>query len=113
MPAREYDLVKLKLDSPAPSNVRVHQYDFLFNRTKAYYSGFPFTGSTWYDAGREAYRAPVVEDNVIDKKKVFISPCRLYLDQGRTFYRKKLLDVTAQFSDRGYHSGPLAVSVMA
>jgi UDPglucose 6-dehydrogenase len=107
MPARDYDLVtNSQTRLSAPSNVRVHQYDFLFNRTKAYYSGFPFTGSTWYDAGRENYRAPVVKDNAVDKKKIFISPCRLYLDQNRTFYRKKLFDLTAQFRDRGYRSGP-------
>ncbi len=77
MPLREYDLVtNSQTQLPALANVRAHHYDFLFNRTKAYYSGFPFTGPTWYDAGRENYRAPVVQDNASDKQKVFISSWR-------------------------------------
>ena len=86
MPKRNYYLVtNSRTELKKKSNLQILYYDFLFNRTKAYYSGFPFENSPWYYAGRENYRAPVVKDNSEQKKKIFLSPCRLYLDQNRTF----------------------------
>ena len=106
MPRRDFLFVtnsQTKLKSTL--RTRIHHYDFLFNRTKAYYAGFPFVGSPWYFAGRENYRAPAVTDNA-RRRKIFISPCRLYLDQQRTLFRKQLFDLVARFRARGYRSGP-------
>lgn len=107
LPQREYILVtnsRTRLESKPW--LHIHYYDFLFNRTKAYYSGFPFINSPWYYAGRENYIAPPVRDNADQKAKVFISPCRLYLDQDRTSFRKRLFDLISRYSDDGYRSGP-------
>lgn len=41
-----------------------------------------------------------------EKTKIFLSPCRLYLDQDRTKYRKKLFEELFRFKHRGFMSGP-------
>jgi len=107
MPRRDYTFVtNAQTRFRSRSWLRVHHYDFLFNRTKAYYAGFPFLDSPWYYAGRDNYRAPPVTDNANGKRRVFISPCRLYLDYQRTFFRNRLFELTAKFAARGYRSGP-------
>jgi hypothetical protein len=107
MPRREYFLVTNSRARIEPEPwLRIHRYDFLFNRTKAYYTGFPFTGDPWYFAGHQNYSAPCVKRDAGHKSKVFISPCRLYLDQNRTLFRKKLFDLMARYSQDGYRSGP-------
>ena len=107
MPSREYLLVtNSRSDIESKSWLRVYRYDFLFNRTKAYYTGFPFTGDPWYFAGRQNYFAPCVKEAADSKGKIFVSPCRLYLDQKRTLYRKKLFDLMTRYSQNGYRSGP-------
>jgi hypothetical protein len=107
MPKREYFLVtnsQVRLDHPPW--LHVHHYDFLFNRTKAYYSGFPFVGNHWYHAGHQNYTALCVNDAADKKSKIFLSPCRLYLDQNRTTYRKKLFHLMERFAEDGHRSGP-------
>ena len=107
MPRRDYILVtNAQTSFESRSWLRIYHYDFLFNRTKAYYSGFPFGNAPWYHAGRENYRAPLVADNADQKSKVFISPCRLYLEQNRTTFRKQLFDLMAGYAEDGYRSGP-------
>ncbi len=107
MPRRDYTFVtNAQTPFRSKSWLRVNHYDFLFNRTKAYYAGFPFHGSPWYYAGRDNYRAPPVPEDPDAKRRIFISPCRLYLDYQRTYYRKRLFELTAAYAARGYRSGP-------
>lgn len=49
--------------------------DFMFNRTKAYYSQFPFSIDTnkWYSYGQYSYIAPPLE-NADKKQKIFVAP---------------------------------------
>ncbi len=107
MPSRNYFLVtNSQVRFEPPEWLCVHYYDFLFNRTKAYYSGFPFHGSQWYFAGHHNYLAPCVKDSADHKSKVFLSPCRLYTDQNRTQYRKRLFKLMGRYGEDGYRSGP-------
>jgi hypothetical protein len=107
MPERNYFLVtNSQTGIEPPPWLEVHAYDFLFNRTKAYYSGFPFAGDPWYFAGHHNYTAPCIPSHADGKRRVFIAPCRLYLDQDRTLYRKKLFDLMSRYPEDGYRSGP-------
>jgi hypothetical protein len=107
MPHRDYILVTNSRTRFEPKPwLRIYHYDFLFNRTKAYYSGFPFMNAPWYYAGHENYRAPSVRDNADQKSKIFLAPCRLYLDQDRTLFRKRLFDLMSHYPDDGHRSGP-------
>ena len=107
MPQRDYIFVtNSQTTFLSRSWLSIYHYNFLFNRTKAYYAGFPFVGSPWYFAGSQNYRAPAVIDNSEQKTKVFISPCRLYIDQQRTCFRKQLFDLMSQYDTLGYRSGP-------
>jgi UDPglucose 6-dehydrogenase len=107
MPKRDYYLVtNTKRRLNPPPWLQVHYYDFLFNRTKAYYSGFPFSGDHWYHAGHQNYSAPCVKDVADHKSKIFLSPCRLYVDQNRTYFREKLFDLMEKFAEDGHRSGP-------
>ena len=49
--------------------------DFMFNRTKAYYSQFPFSTNTnkWYSHGQYSYIAPPLE-SAEKKQKIFVAP---------------------------------------
>jgi len=40
------------------------------------------------------------------KTRIFLSPCRLYLDQNRTHFRYRLFKKLFQHRDRGFMSGP-------
>lgn len=69
--------------------------DFLFNRTKAYYSQFPFMPGTfkWYYAGIGRYVVPEPRRG-IDKSKIFLAPNKTHKKtRGRTLtYRVKLVE---------------------
>ena len=70
--------------------------DFLFNRTKAYYSQFPFSKNTkkWYNHGQLSYVIPEPKDPSL-KNKIFIAPNKTYKsDTSRNLvYRKKIVDL--------------------
>jgi len=80
--------------------------DFLFNRTKAYYSQFPFNKNTkkWYNHGQLSYIIPEPKDPSL-KNKIFIAPNKTY--KSKTFrnpvYRKKIVDLLENnYFNRGY-----------
>lgn len=107
MPRRKYLLVtnsQTKFNNP--DWLEVHYYDFLFNRTKAFYTGFPFENSPWYYAGWENYQAPLVRNDGENKQKIFLSPCRLYEDQNRTVFRRQLFNLMVKYKEDGFRSGP-------
>lgn len=67
--------------------------DFVFNRTKAYYSQFPFSPGVvkWYSYSQLSYIAPEFLASE-HKKKIFVSPCKTYPDQPR-ISRNQLRDM--------------------
>ena len=73
------------------SNDRIIFYDFLFNRTKAYYTNQIWNkniDNVWYYAGKSAYQTP--NHNVENKFKLFVAPNNSR--GGDRVYRKKLVD---------------------
>jgi hypothetical protein len=75
--------------------------DFLFNRTKAYYSQYPFSLGTqlWYYHDKTSYNAPqlITADS---KKKIFVSPGRTY--NGQRKYRTQLVSKLKSYNSLGY-----------
>lgn len=62
-----------------------------------------------YSEAKKLKYWPVLSDNDLaygKKTKIFLSPCRLYLDQERTKYRKKLFEELFKFKHQGFMSGP-------
>lgn len=83
---------------------RLLYVDFLFNRTKAYYSQFPFLKSTkkWYYHGIHAYQ-DIQLTGADDKKKIFVAPCKTYKkNNGLRWYRYQLFTFLLDYVDRGY-----------
>jgi hypothetical protein len=77
--------------------------DFMFNRTKSYYSQFPFsTGVTkWYNYGQLSYIVPEPKD-ADQKKKIFVAPCKTYPENPRVS-RDRLRDLLRDtYSELGY-----------
>lgn len=76
--------------------------DFVFNRTKAYYSQFPFSPDVvkWYSYGQLSYIAPelVPAEN---KKKIFVAPCKTYPENPR-MSRNRLRDLLQNYLSQGY-----------
>jgi len=68
--------------------------DFLFNRTKAYYSGYPFaSGRRWYWVDARAYELPaIIEDDT--KTRIYVAPNKSYMtsDWRSIRYRPRLVD---------------------
>jgi hypothetical protein len=77
--------------------------DFMFNRTKAYYSQFPFSPGVvkWYSHGQLSYIMPDPKD-VDQKKKIFVAPCKTYPDKPR-LSRNHLRDMLRDtYNELGY-----------
>lgn len=76
--------------------------DFMFNRTKAYYSQYPFSPGVvkWYSHGQPSYIAPDLPSPE-HKKKIFVAPCKTYPESPR-FSRTRLRDFLLQHQARGY-----------
>jgi hypothetical protein len=72
---------------------RIISNDFMFNRTKAYYSQFPFSPGVvkWYSHGQLSYIIPNPKD-ADQKKKIFVAPCKTYPDKPR-LSRNHLRDI--------------------
>ena len=86
---------------PTIDNDRIIFNDFLFNRTKAYYSQYPFGSDTqlWYYHDAIAYKAPRLT-RADSKKKIFVSPGKTY--NGTRKYRSQLVSKIKNYSDLGY-----------
>jgi hypothetical protein len=85
-----------------------------FDPIRFYYSHF-FQGRRplslcWmqHNADHAVYWPKITESELVQcyKTKIFLSPCRLYLDQNRTHYRHRLFLKLYQFKDLGFMSGP-------
>jgi hypothetical protein len=94
---------------------RVHFVDFLFNRTKAYYSNFVFGPDTvpWYRESQQCYFLDDL-DTLWPKTKIFVAPnqiggCTPVPDNIRIF-RKKLVGHLMQYTNLGWISNPLLYS---
>ena len=75
--------------------------DFLFNRTKAYYSQYPFkAGATpWYHAGANAYITPPLT-RADNKQLIFVAACRTY--NGKRIYRTQLAGLLESYKQLGH-----------
>jgi hypothetical protein len=86
---------------PTINNERIIFNDFLFNRTKAYYSQYPFSPGTqlWYYHDMIAYKAPqlITADS---KKKIFVCPGKTY--NGERKYRTQLISKIRNYNTLGY-----------
>jgi len=86
---------------PTIDNDHIIFNDFLFNRTKAYYSQYPFRSDTqlWYYHDAISYKAPrLVQADA--KRKIFVSPGKTY--NGQRKYRGQLMSKIRNYSDIGY-----------
>jgi hypothetical protein len=86
---------------PTIDNDHIIFNDFLFNRTKAYYSQYPFSPDTqlWYYHDAIAYKAPRLT-RADAKKKIFVSPGKTY--NGTRKYRSQLVSKIKNYKDLGY-----------
>jgi len=98
-----YVITNVNIDSL--DNPRVIFNDFLFNRTKAYYSQFPFREKTekWYHKGQLSYIVP--EHNRI-KNKIYVAPNKTYNNSPyrNLIYRKRIVEI---LKNNYYNSGYL------
>lgn len=88
---------------------RINFVDFLFNRTKAFYSDFQFGPDTvpWYWAGKGCYFIDDLDIPQI-KTKLFVSPTFTY--DGTKKYRQKLHEHLKNYQDKGWLSSPYLFS---
>jgi hypothetical protein len=86
---------------PTIDNEHIIFNDFLFNRTKAYYSQYPFSPKTqlWYYYDNISYKAPqlITADS---KKKIFVCPGKTY--NGERKYRTRLMSKIKNYNALGY-----------
>lgn len=84
---------------------RVVYNDFLFNRTKAYYSGYPFRETTplWYHVSKSAYDIPAYQ-HVLNKKKIYVAPIKTYRyrEDYKRKYRTKLFEFLLEHQTLGH-----------
>lgn len=88
------------------SNPKIVFYDFLFNRTKAYYSKFQWSKNTplWYYESDLNYQIPVHPDPAL-KNKIFIAPNKSW--NGERKYRTLIVDqLLDRYSNLGYIGDP-------
>jgi hypothetical protein len=88
---------------PTINNKNIIFNDFLFNRTKAYYSQYPFSPGThlWYYQDIAAYKSPQL--TLADSKnKIFVSPGNTY--NGQRKYRTRLVSKLKSYNTLGYLS---------
>ena len=86
---------------PEINNENIIFNDFLFNRTKAYYSQYPFAPDTqlWYYSDKISYNAPQLS-RADAKKKIFVSPGKTY--NGQRKYRTQLVSKLKNHTTLGY-----------
>ena len=86
---------------PTINNDRIIFNDFLFNRTKAYYSQYPFRPDTqlWYYYDNISYKAPQLV-NADLKKKIFVCPGKTYNRERK--YRTQLISKIRNYNTLGY-----------
>lgn len=99
--------------SPIKRN-RVYFVDFLFNRTKAYYSDFQWHPDTqpWYWEGKGFYVKREIDYGDL-KTRIFVAPNRPYRTANQPLarhYRRKLVELLKQHTDLGWVSDPLLFS---
>lgn len=88
-----------KAFDPTVDNPNIIYNDFMFNRTKAYYTQFPFSVKTrkWYYYGQYSFVAPPLK-NANFKQKIFVAPNKTYtnIDPGTgdhlRYYRQKIVN---------------------
>jgi len=79
--------------------------DFLFNRTKAYYSQYTFNSDThkWYHVGDQGYIIPDLL-SAENKQKIFVAPNNIHpgSTQDKDMYRKKIITKLKEHYKLGY-----------
>ena len=86
---------------PEIDNEHIIFNDFLFNRTKAYYSQYPFLQDTklWYHHDNISYKSPQLI-KADSKKKIFVCPGKTY--NGERKYRTRLMSKIKNYNTLGY-----------
>ncbi len=78
-------------------------YNFLFNRTKAYYSDLKFNSKAWYHVDPSCYQSlSILRLETESKSKIFINPSKIYLNNCYKLKRRNLSDFLMPFN--GYQS---------
>ena len=91
------------------TNFDIIHYDVIFNRTKAYYSQFPFKSVTrhrshpWYWAGQNAYRIENYTKPSKDRNKIFMH-CSRIRPQRISFARAAISNFVSQYANKGYYN---------
>ena len=86
---------------PRVNNKNIVFSDFLFNRTKAYYSQYPMqlnTKAWYYEDANNYVNIPIHQAR--DKKRIFVSPCKAR--QGIRVYRTKIINLLDPYRPIGY-----------
>jgi len=89
---------------PEINNPRIIYNDFLFNRTKAYYSDYLFRPNSfkWYYKSKLNYQIPT---HTIDKQKIFVAPNNARNNVRK--FRQRLVDfLLSNYSSLGYIGDP-------
>ena len=65
-----------------PNRENILIYNFLFNRTKAYYSGLKFSDKAWYHQPPVCYQSIDLSASQSEyKSKIFVNPAKIYVDK--------------------------------
>ena len=95
------DIIITNVVDPRIQHKNIVFSDFLFNRTKAYYSQYPFKAgiTPWYHAGANAYITPPLTcaDN---KQLIFVAACRTH--NGKRIYRTQLAELLESYKQLGH-----------
>ena len=97
------EFVIVECHDPNISNPHIVFSDFLFNRTKAYYSQFKFRdpGRRWYYQHDDDFVLPAITRSD-GRQRLFISASRLY--HRPQPYRRRLIELVSRYQDQGYVS---------
>ena len=95
------DIIITNVVDPRIQHKNIVFSDFLFNRTKAYYSQYPFKAGTtpWYHAGTNAYINPPLT-RADNKKLIFVAACRTHI--GKRIYRTRLAKLLENYKQLGH-----------
>lgn len=94
----------IECEDPGFDNNKILFYDFLWNRSKAYYTNRPWTiSNVWYHNGEEAYTLQPIS-LAEQKTRLFLSPNKI--GRPNSPYRSRLTDVVRRYdlADFGYYS---------
>ena len=95
------DIILTNVVDPRIHHKNIVFSDFLFNRTKAYYSQYPFNIDikAWYHDGAYAY-CSIPAHGAVNKQSIFVAPCRTY--RNARVYRSQLAKLLENYKHLGH-----------